>query len=98
MARIYYESGRYKKALESLERLALRFEDVNWGYGLVLLVQARVIKGICFEMENSIPDALEAYDAAWEVVESHISEKSETIFQWIEDALYRSILLRTYQK
>ncbi|KAI9307106.1 hypothetical protein BJ944DRAFT_198193 [Cunninghamella echinulata] len=97
LARIYFESGRYKKALESLERLALRFEDVNWGYGLVLLVQARVIKGICFEMENLIPDALEAYDAAWEVVESHLNEKSDTIFRWVEDALYRSILLRTYQ-
>ncbi|KAI8330708.1 hypothetical protein BC941DRAFT_517938 [Chlamydoabsidia padenii] len=97
LARLYYESGRYKKALESLERLALRFEDVNWGYGLVLLVQARVIKGICYEMEGSVPDALEAYDAAWEVVESHLTERSEMLSYWIEDALYRAILLRTYQ-
>jgi tetratricopeptide (TPR) repeat protein len=46
LARIYYETGRYEKALEWLQHLALRLEDVEAGYGLVLLVQARVIKGI----------------------------------------------------
>lgn len=45
LARIYFESGRYDKALEWLQHLALRLEDVETGYGLVLLVQARVIKG-----------------------------------------------------
>ncbi|ORX44759.1 hypothetical protein DM01DRAFT_1340288 [Hesseltinella vesiculosa] len=97
MARIYFESGRYKKALESLERLALRFEDVNWGYGLVLLIQARVIKGISLEMENRIPEALEAYDAAWEVMDSHFNEKNDHLAHWMEEALYRAILLRVYQ-
>lgn len=45
LARIYFESGRYDKALEWLQKLALRLEDVEAGYGLVLLVQARAIKG-----------------------------------------------------
>ena len=50
VARIYFETGRYDKALESLERLALRMEDVHSGYGMVLLIQARVIKGLYFFM------------------------------------------------
>ncbi|KAI8061074.1 hypothetical protein BC940DRAFT_310760 [Gongronella butleri] len=97
VARIYFESGRYKKALEALERLALRFEDVNWGYGLVLLIQARVIKGISLEMENRIPEALDAYDAAWEVMDNHFNEKNDHTAYWMEEALHRAILLRVYQ-
>jgi hypothetical protein len=45
LARIYFETGRFDKALEWLDHLALRLEDVESGYGLVLLVQARVMKG-----------------------------------------------------
>lgn len=45
LARIFFETGQYENALESLQNLALRLEDVNNGYGFVLLVQARVIKG-----------------------------------------------------
>jgi hypothetical protein len=45
LARIYFETGQYKLALLSLQNLALRAEDVQSGYGLVQLVQARAIKG-----------------------------------------------------
>ncbi|CAO3593098.1 unnamed protein product [Absidia cylindrospora] len=48
-------------------------------------------------MEGLVSDALEAYDAAWEVVETHLAERSDMLSFWIEDALYRSVLLRTYQ-
>jgi hypothetical protein len=45
LARIYFETGKYENALLCLQKLALRAEDVQTGYGLVLLVQARAIKG-----------------------------------------------------
>lgn len=45
LARIYFETARYDQALEALERLALPMQQVHSGYGMVLLIQARVIKG-----------------------------------------------------
>ncbi|KAG0189344.1 hypothetical protein DFQ28_003545 [Apophysomyces sp. BC1034] len=45
LARIHFEMGKYSKALPLLQKLVLRAEDVSTGYGLVLLVQARAIKG-----------------------------------------------------
>ncbi|KAI9020131.1 hypothetical protein CLU79DRAFT_888280 [Phycomyces nitens] len=94
VARIYCESGRYTKALESLNKLALPLEDVNAGYGLVLLVQARIIKGFCFEMEGDVEAALGCYNSAWDVANKHLTEKSESLSFWIEECLYRNILLR----
>jgi hypothetical protein len=40
-----YEIGDYAKALATLKQLGFRPEDVESGYALVLLVQARTIKG-----------------------------------------------------
>ncbi|KAI9258783.1 hypothetical protein BDA99DRAFT_514132 [Phascolomyces articulosus] len=93
VARIYFETGRYDKALESLARLALRMEDVHSGYGMVLLIQARVIKAICFEMKGDIPTAIETYGAAWDVFDQHPAEKGEMLSYWIEECVYRAILL-----
>lgn len=45
LARILYEIGDYAKALNTLKQIAFRPEDVESGYALVLLVQARTIKG-----------------------------------------------------
>lgn len=42
---MYYETGQYDKSLEALQNLALNINDATSGYGLVLLVQARTIKG-----------------------------------------------------
>ncbi|KAI8374621.1 uncharacterized protein BYT42DRAFT_413505 [Radiomyces spectabilis] len=95
LARIYFESGQFKKALEALQNLALRLEDVTAGYGMVLLVQARAIKGICLEQQHDPSSAMEAYEAAWAVVNDHPDEKiSESLLYWIEISLYRAILLR----
>ncbi len=120
LARIYFESGRYDKALEWLQHLALRLEDVERGYGLVLLVQARVIKGkqrlcahtnsdcilsvpwtplgVCFEMQENYTEALDSYLGALKVVEQHPEEKSKALFYWLEDCLYRSVLLQLRRK
>lgn len=114
MARLFYETGRYDKALEWLQNLALRLEDVETGYGLVLLVQARVIKGthtqnthtvlnlfvigVCYECQENYTEALESYFSALRVVESHPEEQNRALAFWIEDCLYRAILLHLRRK
>ncbi|KAI9481221.1 MAG: hypothetical protein EXX96DRAFT_635056, partial [Benjaminiella poitrasii] len=98
LARIYFETGRYEKAVEWLQQLALRLEDVESGYGLVLLIQARVIKGICFELQDNLGDALEAYSSALQSAEQHPEEKNKALWFWLEDCLYRSILLQLRKK
>lgn len=94
MARIYFESGQYDLALAALQNLALRIEDVETGYGLVLLVQARAIKGVCLEKQNNFEAAIEAYEAAWEAVELRPQERGVMLSFWIEECLYRGCLLR----
>ncbi|KAK4509977.1 uncharacterized protein ATC70_008127 [Mucor velutinosus] len=94
LARIYFESGQYDLALAALQNLALRVEDVETGYGLVLLVQARAIKGICLEKQNKPEAAIEAYEAAWQAVELQPQERGVMLSFWIEECLYRGCLLR----
>lgn len=97
LARIYFETKRYDKTLEWLQSLALRLEDVKSGYGLVLLVQARVIKARCLE-EQDDTEALGSYMSALSAVEEHPKEKNMALNYWIEDGLYRSILLQLRKK
>ncbi|EPB84635.1 hypothetical protein HMPREF1544_08578 [Mucor circinelloides 1006PhL] len=94
LARIYFESGQYDLALAALQNLALRVEDVETGYGLVLLVQARAIKGICLEKQDNYEAAIEAYQAAWQAVELQPQERGVMLSFWIEECLYRGCLLR----
>lgn len=94
MARVYFESGQYEKALQALQKLALRIDDVQSGYGLVLLVQARAIKGICLEKQGNDEAAVEAYQAAWDAVELQPQERGIMLSFWIEECLYRACLLR----
>lgn len=77
--------------------MALRLEDVKSGYGLVLLVQARVIKARCLE-EQDDTEALGSYMSALSAVEEHPKEKNMALNYWIEDGLYRSILLQLRKK
>ncbi|GAN06464.1 hypothetical protein MAM1_0124c05948 [Mucor ambiguus] len=98
LARIYYETGRYDKALEWLQHLALRLEDVEAGYGLVLLVQARVIKGVCFENQENYTEALDCYLGALKVAEQHPNEQNKSLSFWLEECLYRSVLLQLRKK
>lgn len=50
---------------------------------------------MCFEQQGDITSALEAYGAAWDVVDQRPSEKGEMLSFWIEECLYRAILLHT---
>lgn len=81
-------------ALLALQNLALRMEDVQTGYGLVLLVQARAMKGICLEKSQNYEAAIEAYEAAWNAVELQPQERGVMLSFWIEECLYRGSLLR----
>ncbi|KAG2196906.1 hypothetical protein INT47_005130 [Mucor saturninus] len=98
LARIYFETKRYDKTLEWLQQLALRTQDVESGYGLVLLVQARVLKGICYESQENDVDALDSYLAALEVAEKHPDEENKALSYWLEDCIYRSVLLQLRKK
>lgn len=80
--------------LTALQNLALRIEDVQTGYGLVLLVQARAMKGICLEKTENYEGAIEAYEAAWNAVELQPQERGIMLSFWIEECLYRGVLLR----
>lgn len=80
--------------LSVLQNLALRIEDVQTGYGLVLLIQARAVKGISLEKQSNFEAALEAYEAAWHAVELQPEERGAMLSFWIEQCLYRGILLR----
>ncbi|KAI9280768.1 hypothetical protein BY458DRAFT_430418 [Sporodiniella umbellata] len=97
VARIYFDMGKYDKAIDWLQMLQLRLEDVESGYGLVLLVQARVIKARCFEEQNDA-EALDSYMSALDAVESHPKERNSALNFWVEDCLYRSILLQLRNK
>lgn len=81
-----------------MQHLALRLEDVETGYGLVLLVQARVMKAVCYESQENDVDALESYLAALSVAEQHPEEQNKALSYWIEDCLYRAILLQLRKK
>ncbi|ORX58104.1 TPR-like protein [Hesseltinella vesiculosa] len=93
LARTFYESGQYDRAVQELQKLALRLEDVNEGYGFVLLIQARVIKGISLEMMGRIPEALDAFESACKAMDERKTETGITLATWIEEGLYRAIML-----
>ncbi|KAI9313544.1 hypothetical protein BX666DRAFT_2030325 [Dichotomocladium elegans] len=93
LARVYYETGQYDKALEALQNLALNINDATLGYGLVLLTQARTIKGMCFEQQGNLSEAQDAFGAAWDIVEKHLDQKNEMLSSWIEESLYHGALL-----
>lgn len=54
MARTHFECGKYEKVIEIIGQLSFEKEHVSQGYGLVLFLQARVIKGIMIEKNGSI--------------------------------------------
>jgi hypothetical protein len=49
-------------------------------------------------MQENYADALDSYLGALKVVEQHPEEKSKSLFFWLEDCLYRSVLLQLQRK
>lgn len=45
LARTHFECGDYEKAIDIINQLQFEKEYVSQGYGLVLFLQARAIKG-----------------------------------------------------
>ncbi|KAI8344516.1 hypothetical protein BC941DRAFT_497775 [Chlamydoabsidia padenii] len=93
LARVYFESGQYEKALDTLQNVALRLEDVETGYGFVLLIQARVIKGFCYELTGQEKHASDTFEAVWDAIEGHLNETGPVLAYWAEEGLYRAIML-----
>lgn len=56
MARCYYECDEMPKALDIVEALSFKKDDVASGYGLILFLQARAIKGNAYEMGCKMED------------------------------------------
>ncbi|GAB5590884.1 hypothetical protein Unana1_05784 [Umbelopsis nana] len=94
LARILYEIGDYAKALNTLKQIAFRPEDVESGYALVLLVQARTIKGLCLEQSSDLDGALQAYESILSIINQHPTERGNEWSHWIETSLYRGSLLK----
>lgn len=46
LARSHFECGEYEEAIEIIGQLSFEKEHVSQGYGLVLFLQARAIKGL----------------------------------------------------
>lgn len=76
----------------------MKLDDVESGYSMVLLVQARVMKAICFETQDNHLDALDCYFSALKVVEDHPDEENKSLSNWVEICLYRAILLQLRKK
>lgn len=49
--------------------------------------------GTCFELTGKEDEALNALESAWTAMEEHLDETSPILNYWIEDGLYRSIML-----
>ncbi|ORE04402.1 hypothetical protein BCV72DRAFT_231588 [Rhizopus microsporus var. microsporus] len=45
LTRSHFECGEYEQAIELVNKLSFTKDQVSQGYGLVLFLQARVIKG-----------------------------------------------------
>lgn len=52
LARTYFECGLYETAVSIISQLSFEMDNVKQGYGLVLFLQARVIKGIFLKKER----------------------------------------------
>lgn len=63
-----------------------------------MVTQAYDALGGCYEMQGQIASAVEAYEAAWSVYEQHPAEKGDVLWSWIEECLYRAILLHIRQE
>jgi hypothetical protein len=52
------------------------------------------VLGMCLELQEDYAPALDAYESAWEAVESQPQERGIMLSFWIEECLYRGTLTR----
>ncbi|KAG0797788.1 hypothetical protein G6F22_004619 [Rhizopus arrhizus] len=93
LARSHYESGEYEKALEVIQTVSFTNDEVSQGYGLVLFLQARAIKAICYELIGDIVNAIQTYEGVESLIAEYSSMKCRLWAEWSETALYRAVLL-----
>ncbi|KAG1455959.1 hypothetical protein G6F56_006943 [Rhizopus delemar] len=93
LARSHFECGEYPKALEVMQNLSLTKDQASQGYGLVLLLQAKAIKAICFELLDDVNHAFESYEELDSLIVENGNIKSRLWIEWSETALHRAVLL-----
>ncbi|KAI7902144.1 uncharacterized protein BX663DRAFT_511869 [Cokeromyces recurvatus] len=93
LARTYFECGEYQKALDIISKLSFEKDHVSQGYGLVLFLQARVIKAICLELTGNEADAIQSYQGVEELLTEYTDARYKSLIEWSEESLYRAILL-----
>ncbi|GAA5816925.1 hypothetical protein MFLAVUS_010460 [Mucor flavus] len=93
LARTYFECGQYETAVSIISQLSFEMDHVKQGYGLVLFLQARVIKAISFELTGNGDAAIQSYAGVEALLSENPNIKSKSFIEWSEEALYRAILV-----
>ncbi|KAI8085699.1 hypothetical protein BDF21DRAFT_243522 [Thamnidium elegans] len=93
LARTYFECGQYETAVNIISQLSFEMDHVKQGYGLVLFLQARVIKAISFELTGNEDAAIQSYVGVEALLSENPNAKSKSFIEWSEEALYRAVLV-----
>ncbi|KAF9353746.1 hypothetical protein BGX26_008495 [Mortierella sp. AD094] len=88
---------RLQRVAHYLQNIQLPPVKLSSGYGFALVVCGLAIKGIAFEEEGKISEAIVCYDHVSGLVQSNPHEKGEELFSWTEHALYRAGMLKLRQ-
>ncbi|KAF9998695.1 hypothetical protein BGZ79_007636 [Entomortierella chlamydospora] len=88
---------RLQRVAHYLQNIQLPPVKLPSGYGFTLVVCGLTIKGIAFEEEDRISEAIVCYDHVSNLVQSNPHEKCEELSSWTEHALYRAGMLKLRQ-
>ncbi|KAF9101372.1 hypothetical protein BGX27_011502 [Mortierella sp. AM989] len=88
---------RLQRVAHYLQNIQLPPVKLSAGYNFALVVCGLTIKGIAFEEEGKISEAIVTYDHVSNLIQSNPHEKSEELFSWTEQALYRAGMLKLRQ-
>ncbi|KAI7906808.1 uncharacterized protein BX663DRAFT_548947 [Cokeromyces recurvatus] len=93
LARSYFESGDYQRAIEIIYETAFKKSEIAAGYSFVIYLQFLSIKGMTLDLLEKKKDAIEAYEQLASVVNESSSLTDRVAVDWVEEGLYRGILL-----
>ncbi|KAI8971935.1 hypothetical protein BDF20DRAFT_709137 [Mycotypha africana] len=93
LARTYFESGQYQKAVETFNEIDLKILGQSSGYASILYVQALSVRAMSYDLNGDKSSAWKAYDDLVSLVNQsqHLSDRS--LVDWAEEGLYRGTLL-----
>ncbi|KAF9431368.1 hypothetical protein BGZ76_000407 [Entomortierella beljakovae] len=88
---------RFQRVAHYLQNIQLPPVKISSGHNFGLVVAGLTIKGIALEDEGKSSEAIVSYDLVSNLVQSNPHEKSEELFAWSEQALYRAGMLKLRQ-